>query len=290
MKTTLKKLTCAVLATVSALGCAATLTACTTDHPEVEMQIVFNDETYTLEYKLYRKTAPATVEHFLYLADNDYYDGLCVHDYVADDRLYTGEYEAGEAGSLTHKNYFETIKTFDNYDKFPHSVWENKGKENATYTLKGEFNDNGGFDVESGLLGESFGSLSMYYYAAPSSVEKKVQVINGTDKNETDRRDYKYNLTTSAFFISLKKTKPSNSGYCTFATLDSKSRSTLEELQAAIQEYVDTHHAEDAANFTHTVTQKVFEYDPFLKDYNKTQEFSTPKEPIVIKKVSVKKY
>ena len=99
MKKTLKKITCGILAAVSVFGCAATLTACETSHPEVEMKVEFNGETYTLDYKLYRELAPQTVKHFLWLADNGYYDGLCVHDYSQNDylRLYTGAYSVAEA-------------------------------------------------------------------------------------------------------------------------------------------------------------------------------------------------
>ena len=68
MKKTLKKITCGILAAVSVFGCAATLTACETSHPEVEMKVEFNGETYTLDYKLYRELAPQTVKHFLWFA------------------------------------------------------------------------------------------------------------------------------------------------------------------------------------------------------------------------------
>ena len=77
-KKTLKKITCTALAFASVFACAATATACETARPQVEMKIEFNGETYTLEYELYRKIAPTTVSHFIWLADNGYYDGLCV--------------------------------------------------------------------------------------------------------------------------------------------------------------------------------------------------------------------
>lgn len=77
----LKKMICAALAGVSVFASAMMFSACTTSHPKVEMKIAFHGETYTFEYKLYRKRAPSTVQHFLELVEHGYYDGLCVHDY-----------------------------------------------------------------------------------------------------------------------------------------------------------------------------------------------------------------
>ncbi len=289
MRRNIKKFTCALLATVSAFGCATTLTACETSHPKVEMEISFNGETYEVEYKLYRKTAPATVEHFLYLAGNGYYDGLCVHDYAAGERLYTGEYTAVEGAELEHKNYFSTIASFDNYDKFPHSVWEGSDKASPTYTLKGEFKKNN-FEVESGALKETFGSLAMYYYDGEDEAEdKRVYSVSASEEGKTNRGVYQNNMATSAFFISLKTTSTTNDGYCTFATVTDDGKKELEALQDAIEEYV-SENCDDGEEFTHELSKSVFEYDPFLKGYEVKVDFKVPKESIVIKKVKVTKY
>ncbi len=289
MKNTLKKLTCALLATVSALGCGATLTACETAHPEVEMQISFNGESYDLEYKLYRNTAPATVEHFLFLAGNGYYDGLAVHDYASGDRMYTGEYTATDATNLTRKNYFETIASYSNYASFPHSVWEGKDKTSPTYTLKGEFKDNN-FGVESGFLSESFGSLAMYYHSSTVAQEKSVYCVSASEEGKTNKGQYQHNLTTSGFFISLKTTSATNSAYCVFASLKKESRDELEALEEAIADYVSKNFADDESDFTESVSKQVFEHDPFLKEYRTETSFNVPKESVVIKKVEVTKY
>ena len=134
------------------------------------MQIEFNGETYNLNYKLYRKIAPTTVEHFLYLADNGYYDGLCVHDYDADNlRMYTGGYTVAtdetDSDGLEYKSYYDAIAAFDNYGKFPVSVWRDDNKKNPTYTLYGEFKNNN-FEVKKGALKESFGSLGKNVFLA----------------------------------------------------------------------------------------------------------------------------
>ena len=115
MKKTMKKVIGAALASACVFASATTFAGCTTSHPEVQMKIEFNNKTYTLEYKLYRKIAPATVQHFMDLVDANYYDGLCVHDYQTN-RWYTGgyEYDADNTevyGGLVEKNYFDAVKT-----------------------------------------------------------------------------------------------------------------------------------------------------------------------------------
>ena len=67
MKT--KKILSGILA-LTAFGCVATMTACETSRPEVQITLSFQGEEYELDYTLYRKIAPATVAHFLALADN----------------------------------------------------------------------------------------------------------------------------------------------------------------------------------------------------------------------------
>ena len=151
----LKRFISTALAITSVCACTATLTACETPHPEVEITLSFNDETYTLDYVLYRNITPATVNHFLALAENKYYDGLCVHDYRSD-ALYTGAYSY-ESEKLVYKNYFDTVASY-----IPQTVWFDDEKANPTYTLYGEFESNN-FSVENGDLSESFGALVMYY-------------------------------------------------------------------------------------------------------------------------------
>jgi len=282
-KKTLKKIACCVMAALSITACAATMTACETDHPEVKMKLEFNGETYTLEYKLYRKVAPSTVEHFMWLVENDYYDGLCVHNYEAGTKMVTGGYtysaETTDNGGLTYKPYYETVA---NYSKFPASVWKDSEKKEATYTLFGEFEDNK-FTVEKGDLDETFGSLTMYYQTKTVDTSVYTKYQKADKKGETRIVDYKYNSATSLFYISLEEESKDNSAYCTFATLKKDSVSTLEDLQEAIAEYAD--------DFVTSVSGvRVDQDDPFLGEKKTTATFSVPNQPIVIKSVKVTKY
>ncbi len=287
MRKTIKKLACTALAAISVFGCAATLTACETSHPEVEMKLEFNGKTYTLDYKLYRKIAPATVDHFLWLADNDYYNGLCIHDYDEDGyRMYTGGYSATDATTLVYKRYYDTISTYSNYAKFPVSVWADRAATTPTYTLRGEFEDNN-FVVTNGALEESFGSLSMFYYdisSYESVAQSDVYIHDDGNKGEIIGNEYQFNQTTSLFYISLTPTAKQNASYCTFATLDKDSKSTLEDLQAAIEEYAGDE------DFTQSVSMDILEDDKKIGHSPREERFDVPKSAIVIKQVKVTKY
>jgi hypothetical protein len=81
----IKKIGRAVLLfSVTAAACALPmLSACTikTSHPEAKITISFNDTSYVLKYKMYRNMYPQTVQHFIELADNGFYDNTIIHDY-----------------------------------------------------------------------------------------------------------------------------------------------------------------------------------------------------------------
>lgn len=288
MKKTLKKIGCTLLAVCSMAIGAVGFTSCTTDRPEVEMQIEFNDETYTLYYTLYRKYAPNTVNHFLALAENGYYNGLCVHNYVSGSKMYTGAYsydpEGEKDGGLVYKNYYDTVKT---YGSFPVSVWRDSNKSAPTYTLYGEFKNND-FKVKNGdFLTQSFGALTMYYTKKPVDIANVW--VNRVDSDRLSEKDYKNNSATSRFMISLTTTKDDN--YCTFATLNNAD--ALKALQTAIDEFSKDY--EDSGSFTKQKMVEVDGDDYYIgKDAQRhqivTESYAIPVEPIVIKNVKVNKY
>jgi cyclophilin family peptidyl-prolyl cis-trans isomerase len=283
-KKTMKKIACAALATVSVVGCVGMFTACETNNPEVKMTIEFQDETYTLEYKLYRKIAPSTVKHFLWLAENGYYDGLAIHDYDAtNNKLFGGAYTA-EGTSLTYKEYYDVIKTFDNYANFPHSVWGQKDKTSPTYTLYGEF-ENNKFQVTSGALKENFGTLTMYY--TTKNTTDRVYVKRAAD-GEISPKDYKYNCATSMFYISTRTSAKADKSYCTFATLNNKGE--LEELLDDIALCIEENYNDDVAEFVSAKQMYVDADDAYVSSQNKSVSYDVPKEAIVIKSVKVTKY
>lgn len=279
----LKKIISCALALSATLGCVGTFTACETARPKVMMTVSFEGETYELEYELYRKVAPATVKHFLYLADNGYYDGLCVHNY-SDSRMYTGAYKYDASvsdvdGGLVYQKYYDIVKE---YGDFPFTVYQTSSKNDALYTLYGEFADNE-FKVENGAKKETFGSLSMFY----TEKEEDASVyIEHPEAGGSKNRSYKYNSTTSQFFISLTSSEKTNKGYCTFATLDEDSVDELKDLQSAIEAYLE----EDEDN-SKKVAVKVDEDEVYLgEDYSNLETYTVLSSPIVIKEVKVKKF
>ncbi|MBO5241019.1 MAG: peptidylprolyl isomerase [Clostridia bacterium] len=276
----LKRFVSMVLAITGVCACTATLTACETPHPEVRLTLSFNDETYTLDYVLYRNITPATVNHFLALAENKYYDGLCVHDYTTG-ALYTGAYSY-ESEKLVYKNYFDTVASY-----IPQTVWSDSEKTKPTYTLYGEFESNN-FSVENGDLSESFGALVMYY--SDKKTEGEVYVQRNQD-GKLAPRSYEENSATSQFFISLNESASSNNDYCVFATLKEGSVSVLKSLQTAIADYVSNTYGEDEADEFVTETEMEIDVDDEMLGGNgSTVFYDVPNEPIVITSVKVKKY
>lgn len=285
-KNTVKKWICCVLAATGTVACAGTMSACETSHPKVEMTIEFNGKAYELEYKLYRKVAPATVNHFLTLADNGYYDGLCVHDY-ANDKLYTGGYKYEEE-NLVYQQYYDIVK---DYEAFPYSVWLDNEKETPTYTLYGEFYGNSEFKVENGAKSQEFGSLTMYYEDVES--EDNGVWVERHNGEGMARYAYDENCATSLFFISMSDETKTDSNYCTFATLDEDSVETLQSLRTAIEEYIaDTYEDEDDPDeaFAPETTVEYTEVDPVLGEQEREEDYNVPQSAIVIKSVKVKKY
>ena len=293
MKKTMKKIVCAALSAATVLGGAFAFAGCTTNHPEVEMQIAFNGQTYTLEYKLYRKISPNTVNHFLALAENGYYNGLCVHDYSVS-KWYTGAYSYNAAsevdGGLMYKDYFSIVSNFDNKDFV--SVWKDSQGEIPTYTLYGEFAQNGMKMDKGDFLSQSFGSLSMFYEDKGDNASEMQVYVKRVDGKGMRAKTYEMNSATSIFAINLSGSGV-DSYHVTFATLSEDSVSTLTELKDAINAYIKKHYSEEEENapeFTEEVEIHYGEGDPFIEDAGLTVKYDVPAEPIVIKSVTVKKY
>ncbi len=301
-KKIMKKLVCGVLALASLTACVTTATACETDHPEVQMILSFNGKDYKLNYKLYKKITPKTVEHFLTLVNNNYYNGMCVHNYDMDeDKMYMGGYTVAESASdndgLTEVDYYDTV---EGYENFPKNVWMNQKEENGkeigvdpTYTLYGEFSKNN-FKVTggNGALNQTFGSLTMYYYDLNVDKEVCTSFNDPSRKDELAWKDYQYNSATSLFYISLSNTLPELSAYCTFAKLKSDSQETLEDLQDALDEYIEDVYGNEEdpnAEFVNEVTVEIVDGNK-MNVQIPDQTFYVPNEPIVIKQIKQTKF
>ncbi len=281
MRKMMKKAISMILALAATVSCGSMLTACETNNPEVEMKIEFAGNVYTLEYKLYRELAPATVRHFLKLAENGYYTDLCVHDYQTNS-LTTGAYqysENAEKGGLVYKNYYDIVSK---YEGFNHTVWLDSEKTSPTYTLKGEFAANS-VKVESGALKKSFGALTMQYTAKDFDDLAEVAVLRADDKNgATNFKKYEYNSATSQFSIFLSKSETADSNHCTFATLQEESVAELEALIEAIKNF--------EGDFTSEYTLSIDADDAIVGDMDNSATYDVPVSPIIIRTVKVTKY
>ncbi len=293
-----KKAISATLAAVSVVGGALAFTSCTTNHPEVEMRLAFNGTTYTLQYKLYRKLAPNTVNHFLALVENGYYnekDGknICVHDYTSS-KWYTGgySYDANSEvdGGLSYRDYFGIVSAYENKDFV--SVWEDSAKTLPTYTLYGEFANNGMDMGKGNFLSQSFGSLAMYYEDKGQNASEYEVYVERVDGNGIRKMTYEMNSATSLFTINMTGSSV-DKDYCTFATLQESSVEELKALKAAVEAYIKANFPEDEETdekFTSTVEISNGEGDPFIDNAGLTVEYDVPSMPIVIKSVKVLKY
>jgi cyclophilin family peptidyl-prolyl cis-trans isomerase len=267
------------LAVIGLTACVGTFSACETNQPKVRLTVTFNGETYELEYNMYRKITPTTVKHFLTLVENEYFNGLCVHDYEAATAMYTGAYSYDDAaGELVYKNYYETVKS---YTDFEPSVWLDKDSAIPTYTLYGE-NKANDFSVTNGALQEQFGALVMTY----EEMEEVEDVyVKRNDGEGVSRRDYQENSATSKFYISLGTTVKDNDKYCVFATLTEDGVEELKALQAAIDAYIEEQY-DSADDFTELKYGMVA--DTIVGDSEKA--YDVPKQPIVIESAKVIKY
>lgn len=273
-----------IFAGVMAAASMAMMTGCDTAHPKVRISVEFQNETYELDYTLYRKMYPSTVRHFIELAENGYYDGMCVHDYE-EKFFYTGAftYNADDVnngkGGLEYKDYYSTVK---GYKTFTQSVFD-AATGAGTYTVYGEFTNNG-FSVEKNGLSHKYGSLAMYYNDI-STCETKV-TTNLSSTSGTATKYYKYNSATSEFYIFTgTSNSANNSKYCVFGTIDDED--VLDDLSDAIEDYIDAQ--DEEYEFT-TNYEKVWvdENDAYADKHYVS--YNVPNEPIIIKSVKVTRY
>ena len=91
-----------VLSAAVVAGCALMFTACSVRRSEISVRISFNGEEYTLNYVLYRDYYRQTVDHFMALIDEDFFDNTVIHDYRSDRMVGGGyTYEDIENGDIT---------------------------------------------------------------------------------------------------------------------------------------------------------------------------------------------
>lgn len=303
-----KILICAAIA--GTVGVAATGAGCSaeTDHPTVEITYNFNQEVYTLEFKLYRNMYPNTVRHFIELADSGFYNDTVIHDYETQDWIGGGykydsaAYTSGVRGEDLAQYFIDNSKEEEYYEKaktvLTPTVYGNKQYENGVWsvekdtalaTLIGEFSGNIGQEIEKGALSADYGCLKMFYYEKKTS--QHVYVQPATAKSAIDAQ-YKNNCATSLFALQVGTTSTyTASKYCVFATVTDTS--ALAEFNEAVTAHMNAAYGNsDSAKYLSTkVKVDVNEaYSTNGEDSDREETFRAPKTAIVIQQVKVTKY
>ena len=290
------------IASAAALSVAAfaMFTACDSAEPQVTITYTFLGEDYEVEYKLSRKGAPQTVQHFIELADAGYYDGTCIHHYVDSAFLYGGGYVYNEAtGTITEKNYYEEVKGL-NLTQTVYTLGENGQRGQPLYTVRGEF-ENNGVEGNTKTLTHQQGALAMFYTEkGNSSVRVGTIRADGGSENEGDEYQegdyYKYNCATSMFytFTGAGTRTDLDQYYTVFGRTTDFSK--MQDLLDAIQDYIDTLGSADA--FVDSGRYYINEHDPYdavtgsttFSGENISSTYDVPVEPIIVKSVEVTKY
>lgn len=285
--------------------CLSVTSGCTNAHPEAKITVSFNGSEYVLNYKLYRNMYPQTVQHFIELSENGFYDNTIIHNYQSN-YLYCGgyNYEVSGESAMTYEeaykdgssearlDYYEAASKESEYatladpanGKITPSVYENisDGKYvSPLNTLIGEFSSNQ-HKIDNGALKQTYGSLTMYYTSkSGDAVEHKRVYLDKYGSDFGVQGDYSYNSATSLFRIyTANPQSPSSlSAYCIFGTLENTE--ALDDLKAAIK---------DKSISTKSVKLYVDNYDKYLGANSNEMTYSMSNTPIIIKSVKITKY
>lgn len=291
---------------------APVLSGCNTDHPEAKITISFNNVEYVLDYKLYRNMYPQTVQHFIELADNGFYDNTFVHNYTTSS-WYAGGYDyvaegdensdkLGYAAAFAEmedgfRDYLDSVSKEKEYatladpaaGKITPSVYKDLIDGNFSQplnTLIGEMSNNQ-HKIDNGALKSSFGCLRMYY-SPKSSIDSAKNVRVYLDKQGSRKGvmgDYSYNSATSIFSIQQNRTVSTDSSYCIFGVLQNET--ALTNLRSAVSSYSTK---VGSVNFSLDVDLYVDNYDEYVGANVNEVSYRATSLPIIIKSVKITKY
>lgn len=298
-----KRILAVAAASVLTVVSLAMFAGCDTDNPEVRITYSFNGVEYKVDYRLSRKGAPATVQHFIELADNGYYDGTIIHDYQSN-AIYGGAYTwDADNEEMVEKDYYNTVKDW-NLTQTVFQQGEDGKPGKALYTVRGEF-ENNGIEGNSKTLTHSQGALAMYYTSKGNDSTRvgMTRADGGKDNDGSEYQEdnfYRYNSATSMFYTITGTSSQSslNASYCVFGdVIDFRADGGMRDLLDAIQDYIDELDNED--DFTEsTVISNVNRYDPYdavtggshFRNLNISATYQVPVEPITVVSVKVTKY
>ena len=321
------KKACLAAALAALVGVSAGVSACgTTKHPNARITIEFNNETYVIDYMLYRNMYPQTVQHFIELADAGFYNDILVHDYKSSD-WFTGAYSynaqqdvADENGQVSavatdyiasfsrsamrdyleanskEKEYYDLVTAGFKTGSFSASVYSrtiyDKDKEivsvdDAIPTVIGEFANNGHKIKDDKGLKASYGALKMYYYS------KDIKPIYVKDSfGDIRNGDYGNNCATSLFAMQVTASSSYDANkYAVFGQLkNDKSKDALEDLTNALKDY--SANLSSSASWSTSVAMQVDKEDKFADEGGRDIDvnFTVICLPLIIRSVKITKY
>lgn len=288
-----------VLAATAAVSSTGIMSGCNNGHAGAEITIEYDGVSYVLEYTMYRNMYPQTVQHFIELADNHFYDNTIIHDYQTSNwygggySYLNGDVEAGEISytqSYATDSLLEYLQTASKEREYFNLADPAKGIITPTVyasvsngklvnpyrTLIGEFTSNQ-HKIENGALRNSYGALKFYYTSISRDEGKKHVYLDKYGSAFGVQGDYRYNCATSLFSIQTGTSTSTDSTHCIFATLDNTD--TLRSLRTAVTKSYDY---ED-------VNVYVSNYDEVLVDKSEAT-YRLTKKPIIVKSVRITKY
>ena len=325
MSKMIKKL-CFGVALAAIVGVSAGVSACgTSKHPNARITIEFNSKTYVLDYTLYRNMYPQTVQHFIELADANFYDDTIIHDYKTSD-WFGGGYSYNKSEKVTDENGEVSYVPTDYLSSYSRSggmqyYLNVNSKEKEYYDLVTEGLKNGSFSA-SVYKSMTFDSNLEYTVdiadALPTVIgefslndhkikdNKGLKATYGTLKmyyyNKDDKstvyvkdsfgatmpRNYEYNCATSLFAMQINPSSSYDaSKYAVFGQLkNEKAKVALEALTDAIDDYRTS---VSSSNWTSTVQMFVDTEDTFGTD-NIDVSFTSLSVPIIVKSIKITKH
>ena len=306
-------------AAVLCTGACALFAGCSSNHPEVTITYVFDNQEYAVDYRLSRIDAPKTVTHFLELAEAGFYDNTCVHDYTGS-YFYMGGYRfngqddenvSTDYFTLDPIDYFTEVKKIEAGEgekkiTFTQSVWKDSEATQPLYTVYGEFPANGNDTQYNRELSHKAGALVMYYTDKGDFNRNVTTLRNDGGKNnggnKYDTKNYRYNSATSLFYTFTGESGADRmQNYAVFGEAIKYNDQFL-PLVNAISKFISDRSGEGNDEYSFTTTQSIKNVNEFEQPgdadfeslrYGKIDaEYQTPMgdSAITIRSVKVKKY
>lgn len=153
-----------------------------TDEETENPKVLFDTSQGTFMVELYPERAPLTVQHFLKLIEDDYYDGLIFHRVVKNFVIQTGSFNQ----ELEHQNVEETVKNeADNglsNEKGTLAMARGEDPDSASSDFYINLIDNRGLDRE-GRANNPHG------YTVFGKVIRGMEVVENIAKVETETKE-----------------------------------------------------------------------------------------------------